>query len=95
MAVPRARLGGAVCGAGAGPRGSAANVRILMIVTLRGYQPTHGHTSSVADGSDIRQTPRPKRGFRLKDRARHRASAGLRVASRARRELEFGPGVLQ
>ncbi|GGU95354.1 hypothetical protein GCM10010211_73140 [Streptomyces albospinus] len=31
--------------------------RILVIVTLCRYEPTHGHTSSVADRTVIRQTP--------------------------------------
>ena len=36
--------------------------RILVIVTLCRYEPTHGHTSSVADRTDIRQTPGCPRG---------------------------------
>lgn len=44
-------------GAGDGPQGNAANFRILAIVTLCRYEPTHGHTSSVTDRTDIRETP--------------------------------------
>ncbi|GHF24972.1 hypothetical protein GCM10010359_28690 [Streptomyces morookaense] len=71
MAEPSARLGGAVGGAGPGPRGSAANVRNLMIITLRKHEPTHGHTSSVADGTDIRQTPGQAEEFRAPAAVRH------------------------
>ncbi len=44
-------------GTGDGPQGNAANFRILAVVTLCRYEPTHGHTSSVADRTDIRETP--------------------------------------
>lgn len=43
-------------------RGMQQTSRILVIVTLCRYEPTHGHTSSVADRTDIRQTSGARRG---------------------------------
>ncbi len=55
---PGRRRGECRLGALSAPSGGMQQTsRILVIVTLCRYEPTHGHTSSVADRTDIRQTP--------------------------------------